>query len=202
MEKMAKEKLDVSPIGIISEVYQLNKTFKIRPYLTGGEQAEIINEYLNQYFYSPNHFVEDSEVDFIGAEFYLIMSVVDKVTNIEVLKDGISIEEIIASGLWEIIKRRITNYAEFRAMLDRVISDKKEQLALAKSVGATIDRVVEKVEETLLNLAQNVDPDKLKEVATGILRDMEQSPIAPAFKEAQQEKVEKARRTRKKKTAE
>jgi hypothetical protein len=199
---MEKKKLVVKPVDNHVFLYQ-NNPIEIRPYLTAVEQAILIEEYVSNYFYPNTGMVSGVDCDYLGAEYYLMLDIINRLTSVlvddkEDVK-GLSLEELVTTTLWVEIKSHISNYKEFREMLDRVVSDKKEQIALTKSVGATIDRVVEKVEEALLNLAQNVDPEKLKEVATGLLKDMEKSPMAPVFAEAQQEKVEKVRRTRKKK---
>jgi hypothetical protein len=195
---MEKKKLVVKPIENITTAFQ-NKPIEMRPYLSAVEQAILIEDYINNYFYSDQPMVASVGYNYIGAEYYLMFDIINRLTDVAVEGDGITVEDLVTSTLWIAVKSGISNYKEFRETLDRVVADKKEEIALAKSVGTTIDRVVEKVEETLLNLAQNVDPDKLKEVATGILRDMEKSPIAPAFKEAQQEEVAKKTRGRRKK---
>jgi hypothetical protein len=166
---------------------------EVRPYLDVAEQSELIELYLDSYFNSDNYGNEQSQ---IIAECAVVLYILDHLTNVEISNEDI--DNVLASKLWSYVKERISNYDDFRHNLNEVIKNKKEQIALEKSVGVMVDKAVNKVVELVSNISQNTDVDKIKEVITSSLKEMEQSPMAPVFKEAQQDQVKKVRKSRKK----
>lgn len=169
---------------------------EVRPYITVAEQSELIELYLDSYFNSDNYGNEQSQ---IIAECAVVLYILDHLTNIDISNEDI--DNVLASKLWKYVKEHISNYEDFRHNLSEVIKNKKEQIALEKSVGVMVDRAVNKVAELVENISKNTDVDKIKEVITSSLKELEQSPMAPVFAESQQDQVNKKVRKSRKKVA-
>lgn len=192
---MEKTVITIKPVKNVSFDYG-DYSVEVRPYMTVDEQSVAMALYLDECFNLDGY---TSESDYLRAEYALVLYVLDNLTSIDI--SGLSIDDILSSGLWKIAQNHIANYGEFRANLENVIKNKKEQIALEKSIGVTIDKLATKLESLVLNLSQ-ADPEKFKESAMSVLKAMEESKIAPVFAEAQQEKTEKKVRAKRGKKSE
>jgi hypothetical protein len=163
----------------------LGNLIKVNPILSLADQALMIQHYLGFYFDPLNEIIPGTSTNYIGAECSLIFEILDKNTNVNMTEDS---DVLISRGLWKEVSSHIINYSEFRQNLDRVVQDKKEELALEKSVGTVIDGLVTKVTDFIERLASiNIDDEglaKLKATAQELLTGIEQSPVAEVFKES------------------
>lgn len=164
-----------------------NQKIEIRPYLTLGEQIELINKYVQNYIFG-NGIIELSVYDYIGAELQLMLAIVDKLTNVEVAdSEGnllINESDLLVSGLWSDIVSKLQNYSGFRKLLDRVIEDVKYQTTLQQSVGNVLDNVSKKIVEFIGKISQTeLTPEfvnKIKEASKEITENIGNNPIAKA----------------------
>ena len=109
----------------------------------------------------PNVFVPKTKYNLFTAEYNLKHGVVDLLTNI----DGKSIDTNMydADELWNEIEKRVVNYSEFRASLDRIISDIKEEIRNENSVGVVLSGLAKELNKVLSNFS-NITPEELEKV--------------------------------------
>jgi predicted RNase H-like nuclease (RuvC/YqgF family) len=112
-----------------------NMTIEIYPYMSLNNKLEIIGSYVDTLFKG-----NDIGDNYITAEYILMLSVIDKCTNINI-NDSDIIGHPSFSGLWESIKSNIKNYSEFRNELDKIVELKQKD----KSVSAELNRIVYKI---------------------------------------------------------
>lgn len=111
--------------------------FKVMPFISLATKTEMLNDYIGTLFKEG-----DPKDNYIQAEYTLILEVVDKLSNIEVIdleNKVLSVDDIISSGLWEFLQSKIEGYDSFRWELDAIIELKQKQLALEKSVGSVVE---------------------------------------------------------------
>jgi hypothetical protein len=161
----------------------LGNKIEVVPTITIEDQVLFIRNYLDNYFDPSNDLISDTTTNYIGAEYALALEILDKYTNVDISED----KDVLLSLTDEIFSK-ISNYSDFREKLWRVVSDKKEELDLEKSVGTVIDGLVTKVTDFIERLASiNIDDEglaKLKSTAQELLTGIEQSPVAEVFKES------------------
>jgi hypothetical protein len=179
-----------------------NVTFKlfgnkieVIPVLTLEDQILLTIHYLNNYFDNSGELIPGTSTNYIGAEYALVLEIMDKYTNINIAED----KDVILM-YWKNVCQYILNFPEFKCGLDRVVQDKKEELALEKSVGTVIDSLVTKVTDFIERLASiNIDDEglaKLKETAKELMSNIEQSPVAEIYKESsKQVQIDQAAKT-------
>lgn len=158
----------------------------VAPYLTIQDQITLIKTYVETYF-QPNENTltpGDSGRDIIGADFSMMLGIVDLCTNIDVSE--INLDELINSGLWDKIYKCIENYEEFQSLLRGVVLDILREKELRKSVGFVIDVLATKLSD-FLDAMSNLDPESIKQLGesgVSLLKDIEKSPVTGLFKEA------------------
>jgi hypothetical protein len=137
-------------------------TFEVKPFLTMGLQAYLINTYLDAYFSktaeSP---IVMSEYDYFGAEFALKNFILQANTNIDV--DALDNEFYASPAFWWTVVSEIVNYDEFRETLDFIVSDIKEQKVLNSSVGAALSDLISKASKVLDGIA-DIKPEELEKL--------------------------------------
>ena len=187
-----------------------NNIIDIKPYLSTGEQLQLINNYIQNYFFPD----EDEkltgmvESDPFNAEYALRLEIIDMCTSI----DGSSVEamNIFYTDLWEVIKNSVINYDEFRSILSKIINEIEREQSLRKSIGSVIDGLMSRIELILVELNESLanfkpeDIDKVKEVGLSLLKEVENSPVANIFKEVEIGKAEESiapKKARKKKVS-
>lgn len=119
------------PISI--GTYDGNEVLVI-PYIPYEAQLSLVSQYLSTYFYSESNETSDkflSEYNYFGAEYELMMNIVDDFTNIMVFGSGeepiFDSDGFLSSGLWEDIKASIRNYDDLISMIYIVVSSVKEE---------------------------------------------------------------------------
>lgn len=188
---MNKIEFNLEPVD--NETLKIGNTkIEIRPFITVSEIVQLIGAYTDTYFSPVSNMGKDIPYDLVGAEYSLALEIIDAFTNIQIQDaDGIlvtGIQDLISRGVYAKITEKIMNYDEFRHLLDRVVSDIKEDMALKQSVGNIIDNLSNKLVDVFDKITNtDVSPESLealKSTAKEVLEGMEKSPISNVFKEA------------------
>jgi hypothetical protein len=182
----------------------------IKPYLTIAEQLQLINSYIQNYFFPDEEekLIGMIESDPFNTEYALRLEIIDMCTSI----DGKSVESVnvFYTGLWEKIENSIINYNEFRSILSKIINEIEREQSLRKSIGSVIDGLMSRIESILVELNESLanfkpeDIDKIKEAGLSMLKEVENSSVAGLFKEVKLSETEKfiaTKKTRNKKVA-
>lgn len=135
----------------------------VKEHFNINEKIEFINEYLNNI----SDTTQTLGARYLIAEHALKLQIIDRCSNVLVDND-LDADDIISSGLWEAIKKRINDYEDFRKDLDKVISMWQAQ----ESVGAILKNVSDKLMVVLNNLSQ-MDVDKLKDVTDNFVGELD-----------------------------
>ena len=132
----AKKKIVFKKARIPAILYGEDQTpITISPYVSLANKSILMQNYIDIIFEVSELSMADR---YLQAEYALILGAVDLCTNIEISQD---INEFFESGVWEQIKPHIRNYDEFKTDIDKVMRIMREDIALEKSVGTTIDNV-------------------------------------------------------------
>jgi len=169
----------------------------INPYISLANKSILMQNYIDIMF-------EDSELSiadrYLQAEYALILGTVDLCTDIEISDD---INDFFESGIWEQIKPYIKNYEEFKLDIEKVMSIAREDIALEKSIGTTIDKLalwiygfLENISE--LDLSESGITKLLQSYATEAER---LNKIIPVVKQEEPKKEAPKKRGRPKKAA-
>lgn len=174
--------------------FQGNKVV-VSKFITYPEQVAIVDNYLSNYFF-PNKELMGNFVkqDYLGAEFALVLAIVDLKTNIEIKHENFDLENFINSGMWDKVKSAISNYEDFRSKLERMVRDAKEQIILEKSIGSVIDGLTSKAMILVENLGDKLsetDLNELKETANNLISELKAAPISEIFQETEKQKISK-----------
>jgi hypothetical protein len=117
--------------------------FKVMPFISLATKTEMLNDYIGTLFKEG-----DPKDNYIQAEYTLILEVVDKLSNIEVIdleNKVLSVDDIISSGLWDFLQSKIEGYDQFRWELDAIIELKHKQNAIENSVGKIVSNLSNKL---------------------------------------------------------
>jgi hypothetical protein len=147
--EVKKEKLNISLQETIK--FQFGKNdIVLFPYISPENKIIFTRDYLESYFAT-----EDSVDNYFGAELRLALEICDKLSNVNVIdsEDNVDVEILFSSGLWDAVKSRISNYAEFRNDLSTIVKNIKEQ----KEFDNSIETVVGKLGNRFIDFAQNID---------------------------------------------
>jgi len=107
----------------------------IDPYVSLANKSILMQNYVDIMFEESDSSMADR---YLQAEYALILGTVDLCTDVEISEN---INEFFESGIWEQIKPHIRNYDAFKLDIEKVMSIMREDLALEKSVGTTIDKL-------------------------------------------------------------
>jgi hypothetical protein len=126
----------------------------VYPYISLANETKIISDYCSSLF---------KEGGFLGnyieAEYSMVLSVLDLCTNIKLVDEDnvtIDLDDILASGLWEEIKKKIDNFDKMRNHADNVVRNIVRENDLKKSLGAVVDGLSVKLFD-LLDKLSNMD---------------------------------------------
>jgi hypothetical protein len=169
------------------------QTIEVAPYIPGALQAFIIEQYVQEYFYSATDqkILPDLLRNYLGAQLHLKLTILDRMTNIQISNaNDPNYTDFICVSLWDLVTNEIKNYWEFEESLSCVIDEIKEEIKLEKSVGGVIGGVAGKINE-LLGKLNSVSPEELKQLVSesqGLLKGLEQSPASQVFIESSKNK--------------
>lgn len=152
-EKMEKTFIGIDPLKNVKIEFQ-DKFLIIDPYLSLATRKILSSDYIETLF-------DENDVDlvsrFMKAEHIIILGIVDVNTNVDI--ENIGVDLLISSGLWNIVKQNIKNYDDFYKDLQILVSMVREEKALEKSVGQSIDRMMDDV-NALIDKILDVDFSK------------------------------------------
>lgn len=159
---------------------------EVKPFINIEEQVLLIDNYLINYFNLDKvetTLVAHSKYDYLKAEYNLIHSVFHFLTNVD--DECLNTDLYDATDLWEVVKQKIINYAEFRYKLDRIVGDVKEQLVIENSLGLVLSDISEKVLSVLENFSKFTpdDIEKAKQAGIDLLEKIEKSPAQKMIEE-------------------
>lgn len=164
---------------------------EVKKFLNIETKIIILQNYINTLFQDG---VDDGEyaINFVEAEYSIILAVVDKCTNIDISE--IKPDSIINSGLWDKIINNIDGYFDFMDEVDKLV----EIYEAKRSIGFVLDDLSKKLNGFLDNLSKmdmsKEGLDKLTKVLTeskeqiSAINDAVENPV----------KIPLKRRTRKK----
>lgn len=136
---MEKNKLDIATREPVSFYFgKAEMKIIVDPYISLMNQSIFMRDYIDLLFKE-----DDFENGYFVAEWSLVMAIIDKMTNVQIMpeENTIDLNIVVNSGLWDEIRERIVNYDDFKNKLLYVVEKTLEQKALEKSIGVTIDKV-------------------------------------------------------------
>jgi len=133
---------------------------KIVPYIPLTTKVDIIRNYLES-LYSPE-IKDDAAIRYMGTQYMLMLEIIERLTNISI--DGLNVDLVYQSGLWDKIIAEIPDYPKFKKEIDLVVEFYEFQKTLEKSVGNIVDGLSVKILD-ILSKIEKMDIDKLKEIS-------------------------------------
>jgi hypothetical protein len=144
-----KIKVDFKNIKIDKVEFDFGKKkelhIEVIPYISAIHEIVLIQNYVDSYF-KENDFVKN----YISAENGNILGTLDLYTNIDITNMTIEDVDIIRSGLWIWVKKRIINYEQFEKDLQKVIA----QMNIEKSIGNSFDKMSNAVVQFLSKVSE------------------------------------------------
>lgn len=166
---------------------------EITPFISGSLEAFLIDQYIQDYFYSN----EDKKIlpslsrNYLGAELHLKLTILDRLTNIQISNaNDPNYGDKVCTELWGLVVNEIKNFWDFEESLSSVLDEIKKEIELEKSVGGVIGGVAAKINE-LLDKLKDISPDEMKQMtgeASRVLKELETSPAASVFVESSKSK--------------
>jgi hypothetical protein len=176
----------------IGQIVVNNHVVDVSLVIDPTNQAYLISQYIDELFRTKREDEDNYNPSLrrIGAETVLMINVLEQCTSIDTL--SMSGDEYLSADLFDIYKATkevIHNFADFRQLLDKTIEDKEKQIAVENSVGHVLDNAISKVIAAMTWVSNmNIDDetlDKMKDTVNYVIAEMENSKIAPVFKEAE-----------------
>lgn len=149
------------------------------------------------------------------AERSLIVSVIETVTDIKLVEDGVdgsltplvTVDEIFANySFWIKIKLAVENYDYFRKILDETIEEYRENRRLSMSLGVKLENILDGIRGFVekLSSGEGLSQETIAETR-GFLKEINESPLlqeaVQAFKSDQKKPASpKTKRATSKKT--
>lgn len=162
---------DIEPEKIEFE----GKEILVENHLSLDDQQIIIGAYLHVYFHGENGYFSDVKADYFGAEAAFDMAVLDLATNIKVDAKGFNMDLAYEYGLVSMVKSKIKNIEHVREILERSVSDAKEEKNSLLGIISSIPEMI-----------NGIDPEKIKELGDAV-KDLEvlaeDSPLSGLLKE-------------------
>jgi hypothetical protein len=159
------------------------------PYLTLSQQVVLIKKYIGNYFDLSNATIKELPYNYFDAQLMLKLNVIDLLTDIDV--KSVDVDTLISIGLFDKIQDKIINYWEFESTLEEVIKLIRENIVNKNSINSSFVEVKNKIMDLLEKLS-NINPDEIKQLAekgTGLLKELENTPMVNILNEAQGQPV-------------
>ena len=151
---------------------------EIKPFLSFAQQSFLINAYVKEYFTKRDEkIIEDSEYNYLEAEYGLMNYIFQLSTNIEV--DDLDKDVYADMDLWDDIISEILNYSSLRYKLHKTIADIKEQNLLNNSTGKVISDLLAKI-IPLIDEIKNLSPEEIKAMqdkSSDLLKELQDSSV-------------------------
>jgi len=191
MDKKSFKFTKVEP-EVITIEYQ-EQEVKVRSILYIAEQAQLIENYIQNRFFPKEVMLSATGHDILGAEHALRLDIIQALTDIEVSDEDISI--FLYGDIFYQIENAIENYEEFQDVLYQTIEDVEKSLALKSSVGKVLEGLSVKVSSFLENMneiSKNLKPedlDKIKDIAGNLEKQLASPLIGGVVDDMQRGKV-------------
>jgi len=175
----------------------LDKKIQVVGFIGIASQIILANIYLDAYFNPELKNIEDmflSGWDYLGAENALMLAILDKLTNVTVFdenRSAMNVDYVVESGLWYHVKTSIENYDEFRASLEVLVENAKQEELMQRSLGGVIDELTIKLVDFVNSLVDmDISDSGLEKIAGQIAelsKSLENTPLRPLLEEAKHE---------------
>jgi hypothetical protein len=119
----------------------------IMPYISLRDQVLLAQAYLETLFEQ-----ENVALGLLSAKYGLILGVIESNTNLST--ENMSVDDVINSDLWNKIKKNIRNFDELEFEISNAVKYARENIALEKSMGASFDKLSQKVMNFLDNVSK------------------------------------------------
>ena len=136
---MEKIKITLEINKKLTKLYE-GMTYQVMPYILLEDKLQIVESYLESLFANT-----DATKNYLTAEYSLMLSVIDFCTNIDIDDEDI-IKKLVATGLWDDIRKSIVNYNEFRGELDKIVKMKQFENSVSSNLNALILRIYDFIE--------------------------------------------------------
>lgn len=133
---MDKNAINIAYKKLISLDYNGTELL-VDPYISMQSQISLIDNYVDMIFKPGGGLVSN----YIGAEYALILGILDLNTNVIVDTDSKDIDLFVKSGLWDLTRENIKNYREFRTWLDNTCKQFRERVAIERSFNTSFDKL-------------------------------------------------------------
>lgn len=167
--KMEKKEITIKSMKPVFFDYGNMTEIEVKPYISIDEKRRIAEAYLASFFDSDSE--NSISLNEFQAEYALILATVDLCTNLSIDFSGDfeKFDNLISSGLWNQIKESILNYNEFRLQIDSIVKHVREDIAVEKSTGAILEKIVDSLNDILKKVSssdfsQEAILDALKQV--------------------------------------
>jgi hypothetical protein len=133
-----------------------NAFISVKPYISLDSKVRIIKKIIETQ--------KDIEVisGYFSSKYQMILGILEENTNLntkEFADDIYKLDNLLASGLWEIIKSKITNFAEVEDDISKISEIYNKQ----NSAESNFNVLVKKVTELVTKISQvNLDPESIK----------------------------------------
>lgn len=178
---MTDKSIVVLPVGESVLVRAGNGFILVKPYLSNQEQEVLVELYLNALFQGTGSLASRIH----NAENANIITCLEFCTNLKLVDDSgeelvalVTIDDIFRNfEMWNSIKAEIKNYSDFERRLQMAIESVKEERRLDVALGVRLERIIDKVSETISSLSgENFTDEKLAGVRS-LLEEVNKSPI-------------------------
>ena len=162
---MEKKEITILPKKDVVFDFGNMTDIRVSSFLSVDVKRQIAEAYLSAFFN-----IDDSEglsLNELMAEYALVLSIVDLCTNLSVDFSGSfeKFDNLIGSGLWEKIESSISNYDEFRSQLNNMVKHIREDVALEKSVGSVLEKLVGIVNEGIKKISElDISSEKIADL--------------------------------------
>jgi hypothetical protein len=201
--EIEKQKIKVTPMEWINMEFGKQGEFKIKPYLSLDNKEELAEIYIR-------HIFEKNEGEYsyilneIRAEYSIVTGITNLCTDLSInFSDGSAgADALIGSGLWDVIKKQIINYDDFRKELSDILNHIKEDNILERSIGTTFDKVADAVMELIEQFSHaDISDEGMKKAAETFKSSLEtlqmESPISSSSSIIPEKKPRKSRTSKK-----
>jgi len=136
---------------------------EVIPFMQAGEMAYLTQKYISDYFGTPGEIlIENTKYHCMEAEYQLKNYIFNFKTNIDISNMDGNIF-YADSELWNKITNEITNWYDFKEILETTVYDIKQQETLENSIGKVVSDLIQKGYALLDKLA-NMDIEEIKKI--------------------------------------
>ena len=129
-----EEKINISFPKRKTVTVSFNDSFvKIDPFISVNDRMDTIKTYIDAL-----NKADDIVTGYVFAEYSLILSVLDKCTNINI--EELLVDDAIESGLWNLVKQELKNY-------NSLLSDKETVLHMINNQQSSLVEITELMNE-------------------------------------------------------